>query len=79
MTYDMVGYVNDTLSKVHQPPKRWVRCEMCDGQGYYLAWQGADDWREQVERQCPHCDGGAIEIEEGDTRWDEGTHAHPND
>ena len=61
------------------PPEilKWVECEECGGQGYSLIWVGTDARREEVESQCQDCDGGYVRVDEGDSRWDEGTYAHP--
>lgn len=77
--FDMVGWANDTLSRIHKPLKRWVPCEMCDSQGYNLKWVGVDGWREQTERDCEHCEDGYVQVEEGDSRWDEGDYLHPDE
>ncbi|MCK5316273.1 MAG: hypothetical protein KAJ55_00085 [Anaerolineales bacterium] len=81
MTIDLAANANHLLSQIHkpEPPKLWVECEDCDSMGYCLKWRGFDGSREMVERTCDSCTEGYVQVEEGDSRWDKGTLAHPND
>ena len=67
-----------------QPATRWVPCEDCDSMGYTFkivgekmcVGQGGPYEPVIVERKCS-CDDGYVQVDEGDSRWDEGTYAHP--
>ena len=82
---DMAFTIGTGLNAISQPEHlRWVPCEECDGQGHTFvivgekmcAGQGGPYEPVVVECRCT-CDDGYIQVDECDSRWDEGTYAHP--
>ena len=84
---DMAFAIGTGLNGISQPELlRWVPCEECDGQGYtttiigerMCAGQGGPYEPVIREVKCS-CDDGYVQVDEGDSRWDTGTYAHPLD
>lgn len=61
-----------------EPILRWVTCEDCGGMGWTLR-RMAPDGIKMEETACEACEDGYLPVDEGDSRWAEGTHAHPDD
>lgn len=86
MTTDIVAHTNHFLSQLNKPILRWVECEECDGTGGGTRQVGEQrnpgmgpTWMPiEVDWTCG-CDEGYVQVDEGDSRWDAGTLAHPND
>ena len=66
---------------------RWVPCDECSGTGGGTSFSGEvsnsgmgpTHVPGQVEWECRRCDHGYVQVDEGDSRWDAGTLAHPDD